>query len=466
MFRVKKCNTMPRQLLILFYLTTLSWSIAAQDATLVYQKVINSVMTIKGGGVIGSGFIVAPNVVVTNYHVVDGLKSAVCFNNKTGPQYKVDGFLSADMANDLVLLQVSGLNQKPLPLSSSCSEIGQRIYVIGSPKGLEGTITEGLVSAFRERYGVQQLQVSAAVSHGNSGGPVLNKSGEVVGVTVAKITTGENLNFAVPLDTLKKLMFSLPGMLQPLTKLPPMDLEDEAEEETDMKNAELIYDLGISHPELPLTLNYMAHFRDSTCFYFYYDMMDTDDSLLFEKVWLGDYRLVDTSTGEIIYASDSDLFCSTEEDPRIVYRGTRTFFTIRFPRLSPKVRNFHLMEGDCQQGAFCFRDIQLRNFKTLDGLDWYSYQNNNNEGTISFYTLSKEEKFAITVGDFDVGLLSLPWLDLEKRPSCGNTGESVVTARLPIGKYKYKAVSDKTTFEGEVEITREGCLVVELKKID
>ena len=450
--------------IIFFFLIVTSSSLKSQEGPIIYQKSINSVVTIKAGGYIGSGFVVAPNVVVTNYHVVDGLKSAVCFNSRTGPQYKIDGFLAADKVNDLILLCVPGINQKPLPLSSSCPETGQRIYVIGSPKGLEGTISEGIVSALRSVDQLDQIQMSAAISSGNSGGPVMNTKGEVIGVSVAKLTTGESLNFAVPLDTLRKLIFSLPGVLQPLENLPPMDPESEEEEETDMGAAELIYEMGISHPELPLTLNYMAHFRDSTCFYFYYDMVDADDSSLFEKVWLGDYRLVDINTGEVVYASDSDLFCRTEDDPRIVYRGTRTFFTVRFPRLSPKVRNFHLMEGDCQRGAFCFRDIQLKKFNTADGLDWYSYENNNSEGTISFYTILKDEKFTITVDSLDVGNLSAPWSAGENRPSCGNTGESVVTARLPIGKHTYKAVSEKLTLVGEVEITREGCLVVEIKK--
>ena len=122
------------------------------------------------------------------------------------------------------------------------------------------------------------------------------------------------------------------------------------------------------------------------------------------------------------------------------------------------------MEGDCRPGAFCFRDIQLKKFNTADGLDWYSYENNNSEGTISFYTILKDEKFTITVDSLDVGTLSAPWSAGENRPSCGNTCESVVTARLPIGKHTYKAVSDKSTLLGEVEITREGCLVVEIKK--
>jgi hypothetical protein len=408
---------------------------------------------------------VAPQIVVTNYHVVSGLTSAECYTDHNGPRYKIDGFLLADSANDLAILKVSDLKQKPLPLAKDCPATGQRIYVIGSPKGLEGTITEGIISAVRDIYGQQQIQMSAAISRGNSGGPVLNAKGEVIGVSVAKLVTGESLNFAVPIDTLKKLMSGNWGNLRPLKDLPLMELEKEDEsEETDMRSAELIYDLVISDEESPLTLNYMAHFRDSTCFYFCYDMKEAQDSFPLAKVWLDDYRLIDVGSGEVIKAIGSDLFSHSESNPRMVYRGTRTFFYVTFPRLSPKNRNFHLIEGNCEEGAFCFRDIKLKNFTTLDGLDWYSYENNNDEGTISFFTAMKDEKFTVTLGDHNLGTLHEAWLDIEKIPSCGNAGKSVITARRPIGKFTYKAVSEKLTLQGEVEITREGCLVVELKK--
>jgi hypothetical protein len=76
----------------------------------------------------------------------------------------------------------------------------------------------------------------------------------------------------------------------------------------------------------------------------------------------------------------------------------------------------------------------------------------------------KEEKITVTLGHRNFGTLSEAWIGAEEKPSCGNTGNSVLTARRPIGKHTYKAVSEKLTLIGEVEITREGCLVVELKK--
>jgi len=452
--------------LILFLLGGfLPFVLSAQDGTLVYEKSIKSVVTITGEGFIGSGFLIAPQIVATNYHVVSGLSSAECYTDHNGPRYKIDGFILADSVNDLAILKVSDLKQKPLTLATDCPATGQRIYVIGSPKGLEGTITEGIISALRDIDGLQQIQMSAAISPGNSGGPVLNAKGEVIGVSVAKLITGESLNFAVPIDTLKKLMSGSWGNLRPLKDLPQMELEkDDESEHTDMRSAELIYDLVISEDDTPLTLNYMAHFRDSTCFYFCYDMKEAQDSFQLAKVWLNDYRLVDIGSGEIIKAIGSDLFSHSESDPRMVYRGTRTFFYVTFPRLSPKVRNFHLMEGNCEEDAYCFRNIKLKDYKTADGLDWYSYENNNDEGTISFYTKMKEEKITVTLGHRNFGTLSEAWIGAEEKPSCGNTGNSVLTARRPIGKHTYKAVSEKLTLQGEVESTREGCLVVELKE--
>ena len=93
-----------------------------------------------------------------------------------------------------------------LPLGDNDTvQIGMPVYVTGNPRGLEGTFSDGLISAIREVNGRKLFQMTAPVSPGSSGGPVLNSSGEVIGITVSQVKDGQNLNFAVPVNYLKEL---------------------------------------------------------------------------------------------------------------------------------------------------------------------------------------------------------------------------------------------------------------------
>src|SRR5262249_3421737 len=81
--------------------------------------------------------------------------------------------------------------------------IGDEVYVVGNPEGLEGTFSQGIISSLR---GNDYIQITAPISHGSSGGPVLNKNGEVIGVAVGLIEEGQNLNFAIPVSKLTQLL--------------------------------------------------------------------------------------------------------------------------------------------------------------------------------------------------------------------------------------------------------------------
>lgn len=165
---------------------------------------------------LGSGFIVsADGEIVTNYHVIKGAHSAVA-KLADGSFFPVDGVLAADADRDLVLLKVKGKGLPFLTLDSTRAvEVGDHVVAIGSPLGLEGTVSDGLVSAFREEAPNKRLiQTTAPVSHGNSGGPLLDMHGKVVGVIAAGVDPeeGQNLNFAIPSDEVKSLL-SMQGKL-------------------------------------------------------------------------------------------------------------------------------------------------------------------------------------------------------------------------------------------------------------
>jgi S1-C subfamily serine protease len=147
----------------------------------------------------GSGFFISPGGILTNCHV---LAQAVRAEVRTaeGRCYPVKGVVAVDHDWDLVVAAVLTPPEGVLGLSitRTVPEVGERVAVVGSPLGLEQTLSDGVVSAVRRTSGGDYLQISAPVSTGSSGSPVINMKGEVVGVASLQVIKGQNLNFAVP----------------------------------------------------------------------------------------------------------------------------------------------------------------------------------------------------------------------------------------------------------------------------
>lgn len=155
----------------------------------------------------GSGFIVAPGLAATNLHVLQDAASGSIRTFGMAKPINFDKVVLVDRFWDLAVISIEGLTSEPLKLlTTSVPNVGDKLFVIGNPQGLEGTFTEGIVSAVRDLSGGKLLQISAPISAGSSGGPVLNESGIVVGVAVASVTSGQNLNFAIPSRYLHDLL--------------------------------------------------------------------------------------------------------------------------------------------------------------------------------------------------------------------------------------------------------------------
>jgi hypothetical protein len=196
-----------KNLLILSFVLSSATHFFSQDASLIYKNTVNSTVTIiTDNGSQGSGFFVAPNIIATNYHVVEGATNASCILNNSDIEYKIDGYVGVDVPVDLILLKVSTLNKPAIRFSVTTASIGQKVYVIGSPQGLPATISDGIISGMRDFEGYKLIQMSAPISPGSSGGPVLNSRGELIGISVLQYKEGQNLNFAIPMDNLKILM--------------------------------------------------------------------------------------------------------------------------------------------------------------------------------------------------------------------------------------------------------------------
>ena len=195
-----------------------------ETAQAVYARVAPSVMLVVAQGpdgkVIaqGSGFVIEGNLIVTNAHVVRGGVPAVMTGVATIPCTLV----RLDEKNDLAVLRPSATLSVPaLRAANPNTPIGTRIFAIGNPQGLERTITEGIYSGPRQLAGGLMLQISAPISPGSSGGPVVDSNGLVIGVAAASLPDGQNLNFAVPVDTLIALL-SQPemGAARPIAAAP------------------------------------------------------------------------------------------------------------------------------------------------------------------------------------------------------------------------------------------------------
>lgn len=174
----------------------------------------------------GSGFILKDSrLLVTNAHVLAGFDRAEV---RCGDQSaRVESITNYDGEVDLVLAETGNLDVVGLELST-VPEIrpGTQVYAFGSPYGLEGTITPGLTSAYREIRGRTYLQISAPISPGSSGGPVTDDRGAVIGVTVAALELAQNINFAIPASAVREL----PGVDLQLADLPPRGREAQSPE--------------------------------------------------------------------------------------------------------------------------------------------------------------------------------------------------------------------------------------------
>ena len=155
----------------------------------------------------GSGFFIAPDRVITNRHVIER-SSRVEVHLLDGKKYPVRGVLAVDGEGDLALLQVDVPKTLavPLPIVRAVPQEGESIVVIGNPYGLEGSVSNGIVSAVREIPGYGKIiQITASISPGSSGSPVVNMAGQVIGIATLQAAEGQNLNFAVPAERIAQL---------------------------------------------------------------------------------------------------------------------------------------------------------------------------------------------------------------------------------------------------------------------
>jgi len=190
-------------------LTLLCPAAGAETPEQVFQRASASVVVVhvsdaSGEPVaLGSGIVSSPGTVITNCHVA-----------QAGPQLKASHLGKtfaatlqyADTDRDLCQLSAPKLDAPSVSLGDSKNlKVGQRVYAVGAPEGLELTLSEGLVSALRSVADLRYIQTTASISHGSSGGGLFDAQGRLIGITTFYVSDGQNLNFALPADWIQGL---------------------------------------------------------------------------------------------------------------------------------------------------------------------------------------------------------------------------------------------------------------------
>ncbi len=201
----------------LFALFILAFCVSGftQSTKALANKVVKSTVSIKminpflGTYIQGSAFSVGKGKFITNYHVISLGKEGFIQKSATdSTKIPIKRIVSFDIDHDLAIVEIDTTTIPPLEIAEASLEVGDKIYVCGNPLGLTGTFSDGIISANRTLEEKEVIQVTAPISHGSSGGPVVNESGKVIGVIFSTIQQGQNLNFVIPSKYLRKLLAS------------------------------------------------------------------------------------------------------------------------------------------------------------------------------------------------------------------------------------------------------------------
>lgn len=203
-----------RFLSFIFLLLLLTSFVYAQSPQSIAQELLASTVILEMRDASGrvshaTGFFIGPGIVATNAHVVDTAQHGIARLVNTHTPITIHGYIARDKSTDLAVLVVSDDTVPPVSIGDSDTvRIGDPVYTLGNPQGLEGTFSEGRISSIREIPDIKGkvIQFTAAISHGSSGGALVNRSGQVIGIASQTRHDGQNLNFAIPINQLKLVM--------------------------------------------------------------------------------------------------------------------------------------------------------------------------------------------------------------------------------------------------------------------
>ncbi len=155
---------------------------------------------------LGSGTIVGSGLVITNLHVIAGATNGFIQMSNDDQKHNIAGLFAIDESNDLALLSIPTLQAKSLKIQINLPKIGEKIFAAGNPHGLSGTFSDGIVSSLRNFNNRELIQITAPISPGSSGGPIVNENAELLGIAVGGFDDGQNLNFIIPSKAVANLL--------------------------------------------------------------------------------------------------------------------------------------------------------------------------------------------------------------------------------------------------------------------
>lgn len=219
----KKLRKHPTVLVYFLFFSTIV--VNAQSPERIAQDTLKSTVVLKmqsptNANSESSGFFIGDGLIATNHHVIKEATKGTARLVGNEQTYAIEGYIGLDEARDLAILKVANLNAPALLLGDSNRvQIGEIVYAVGNPRGLEGTFSDGIISNVQSdgNSGIQGevIQMTAPISEGSSGGAVLNSKGEVIGIAASIRKDGQNLNFAIPVNYLKTLL-AQGGSVKPL----------------------------------------------------------------------------------------------------------------------------------------------------------------------------------------------------------------------------------------------------------
>lgn len=189
------------------------------SAKKIYAASKSSMVQINTNKGLGSGFFIDKGILVTNYHVIENVNEIEVVNYKN-KKYGVTSILGYDKDLDIAILSINSSKNDYLTFNTHGVTVGEEVYAMGSPLGLTDTFSNGIVTnSKRVIDGVKYIQTNASISMGNSGGPLLNAYGEVIGIITATYSSGQNLNLALDINQIYEVATNSPLKVTEFYKL-------------------------------------------------------------------------------------------------------------------------------------------------------------------------------------------------------------------------------------------------------
>lgn len=312
----------------------------------------------------GTGFFIdSKGTGITNYHVLDGAYKAV-IKLSDNSKYDITKILSSNQEADLIRFTISNPSNKifsALNISQVVPQKGQKIFVIGNPEGLESTVSEGIVSSIRELEDFGNiLQITAPISPGSSGSPIMTMDGSVVGVATFQFKQGQNLNFGIESKKIKdlQLLTNSRSLSNLSSDLVIINRRCEDNSELVLNSIEFRPDRTIANFSFTnVSLGYGDHMLIWT------GRNKQDDGFFIQDLETNTKYYIQTATIGIERANGTE-----------VKLGETKRFTVTFEKVPNYIKKINIMEG--LSSSWSFLNLNLDDYRTQSGKDVSNYQKN------------------------------------------------------------------------------------------